>query len=244
MLCIVRTIVFFFGLFFIPSITQASELSFFSEIYPPLSFYDKSQLTGASVSVVNAISKKLYGKSTTIKVRPWGHAFKLVRDYDNKVLLSVARTSNREKTFKWVGPLFESPRHLYVARSRLKHIEQRPVRDLKISVTRHGAEYELLSLKGFNRLDTKLFAKGHLKRVAHGRSDAWVSNELSFKYRSEQLDVSPDTFTAIYPLGQETLYLAFSNTTPDSIINTWQSTLDAMKVSGEFNQLTDIFING
>lgn len=241
MLLKVRTKVVLLLFLLCTTLAQASHLSFYTEIYPPLSYYNQHQeLTGASVEVVKHIHQSLHQRLPSIHVRPWAHAFKLVKSHNNKVLFTTARTPDREGQFKWVGPLFNTKRHLYATQSSLPQlVRQTPVTSIKISVTRHSAEYSLLKSLGFKRLDLQMYAKGHPKRVSRGRSDAWVANELSFKHRIHHTQLELKDFTNIYPLGNEALYIAFSKNIPQSTIEQWQETLNHIKATGLFDTLTN-----
>ena len=90
------------------ALTQSVDnLTIMTEIYPPYNFKEKGELKGISVDLMVLILKKLGSRQTrnNIKLWPWARGYREVLGKKNTCLFSTTRTIEREKHFKWVGPI-------------------------------------------------------------------------------------------------------------------------------------------
>jgi polar amino acid transport system substrate-binding protein len=53
-----------------------------------------------------------------IKLVPWARGYHLVQTTENTILLSTTRIEEREKMFKWVGPIFQNTSGLIAKKAR------------------------------------------------------------------------------------------------------------------------------
>jgi len=83
-------------------------LNYYTEIYPPSSFYNDNQLTGISVELMRAMWRDMSMPQQQIMVVPWARGYRQISMHPNNVLFAMSRTAERDPLFKWVGPIFES----------------------------------------------------------------------------------------------------------------------------------------
>jgi polar amino acid transport system substrate-binding protein len=76
----------------------------FTEDYAPFNYTEGDKLTGLSSEIMLEILNRV-GHPNNIKVMHWAEAYQKVSDTDGCILFSMTRTKQREKLFKWVGPL-------------------------------------------------------------------------------------------------------------------------------------------
>ena len=77
----------------------------------PVQFFDKQgQLTGMSIEIVREIQRRL-GVNDAIQVVPWARGLNKLDHEPNTMLLTMARTPERESQYQWIGPVVvvESP---------------------------------------------------------------------------------------------------------------------------------------
>lgn len=87
---------------------QNYPLSYYTEIYPPSSFYNNNQLTGISVELMRAMWRDMNMPQQKIIVVPWARGYRQISMHPNNVLFAMSRTAERDPLFKWVGPIFEA----------------------------------------------------------------------------------------------------------------------------------------
>ena len=81
-----------------------------SEEYPPYNMLENNKPIGVSIDLLEAIFKKIDSKLTKkdIQFLPWARSYNIIQTKKNTMLFSMARTKQREKLFKWVGPIGSS----------------------------------------------------------------------------------------------------------------------------------------
>ncbi|WP_407644451.1 transporter substrate-binding domain-containing protein [Dongshaea marina] len=77
----------------------------------PNNFVEKGELKGAAVELLLAASKQAGSpvSKADIKVYPWARAYNDALKGPNKVVFATTRTKEREKLFKWAGPIVTTP---------------------------------------------------------------------------------------------------------------------------------------
>lgn len=228
------------------STSHANEesLVFFTENFPPLSFLnDENIVIGASVEIVEEAHRRL-GLKPDIRLRPWKNGYSATLNGHNKALFSTARLPKREKLFKWAGPLFTYG--IYFIKTKRNPIEVNSLEDAKkytTTVAQGSADYVRLRELGFKRLDISPKAVSHARKLVNFRADLWLASELSYKKRAEKLGIDPNVFEKTFKLGDESLYIAFSKSTPDSVITQWQSTIDSIRQDGTYDKIVNKYIH-
>jgi len=97
------------------SVDPATQLTYYTEDYPPANYTEKGQLTGASVELLKAIWNRMGVPEQPILLVPWARGYAEAQHSPGSVLFTMSRNAEREKLFRWVGPVFVS-RHILIAR--------------------------------------------------------------------------------------------------------------------------------
>ena len=97
-------------------------LNFYTEVYPPSSFYQQGKLTGISIEALQLMWQKLGYPAQPIQVVPWARGYRSLQNEGNAVLFATSRYHAREHLFQWVGPIFTA-RYILVANNTLADIE-------------------------------------------------------------------------------------------------------------------------
>jgi len=78
-----------------------------TEQYPPYNFEQNGLLKGIATDIMVEMFKRDGSKKTIkdIQLLPWARGYKDVQDKPNTILFAMTRSAEREKMFKWVGPI-------------------------------------------------------------------------------------------------------------------------------------------
>lgn len=208
------------------------KLRVITEVYPPFNFVDKNKnVTGQSVEIVQAMLKKL-GTTASIEVMPLSDGLVLTKKGPNTVVFSINKTSQREESYKWVGPIGEY-KQLFFARKG-SSITVNKLEDAKtvtkIGVYKGDAGNNFLASKGFTNLDESQTDVEALKKLMNGSVQLWLGNESGLAVTAKEAGVNPNELVAIpFVITRADLYIALSPDFPDGTMATWQKTLDSLK---------------
>jgi len=224
------------------SLQAKDKVHFITEVFPPYQITDDEKLTGGiSVEIVRELQKNL-GESSQIKFYPWARGYKLAKNKKNYALFSTLRTKEREKQFKWVGPI--ATMKLVFFKRADSTLELKTFEDAKnvrkIGVTYNVGNYEILKDKGFKNLD--ILKSGtdevNIKKLVRGRIDLWPALMEAGVYNAKTMGyagkIVPIKDIVIF---QGDLYIAFCKKTDDAIIRKWQKALDTIKTNGVYERI-------
>ena len=217
---------------------RISDLNVMTENYPPYNFVKNGELTGPCVDIVMEILKRT-GHPPEIKVLPWGRAYRYILEMDSQVLFSMSRTQQREDLFKWVGPLVDYNVYFYARKGAGLAIDSlddaAKVDAIGTGINTSGSIF--LRELGFDNLEPVSKTELNALKLIRGRISLWLAGELTARYRAGLKGLDFDLFQPVYKIRTESLYIAFSKSTPDSVIDRWQQTLDAIKQDGTHERI-------
>jgi len=210
-------------------------IQIYTENSPPGNYMRQGKLTGFAVAVVREIQKRT-GHTNEIQVVPWARGYNMALTQPNVALFSTTRLPQREKRFKWVGPLYRQNWGFYAKKGA--KISIRSLEDAKkiarIGTYHKDAKEQFLTKQGFKNLVSTNTNISNIKRLIQGSIDLWVSSDFNMPYLARQAGISPDQLELVYAFREVNNYIAFSIQTPDPIVRKWQQTLDAVKNDGTY----------
>ena len=216
-------------------LTQAQPLRLYTEEYPPINFSLNGQPTGLATEMVRAIMRRT-GQNAPISLVPWARGYQLALTRPNTGLFVTMRTSERERLFKWVGPLTRNVTGFYALRSAGLSIERlEQARELgEIAVPRDWYSHQRLQAEGFRNLTPVTGASQVVSMLKRGRVKLMVLDNLSLNALLTQGDIQADEVQLLFNFMHSDSYIAFSQQTDDALIARWQRELDTMKRDGSF----------
>jgi ABC-type amino acid transport substrate-binding protein len=218
-------------------------LRIITEDFPPFNYAGADgKAAGQATDVVNGILSRQNQKAA-IEVLPWSEGYSLALAGPRVVLYSTGRTDEREKLFKWVGPIASYEYTLYARNgSGLKIGSLEAAKKAgRIGVVKDDVRHQFLLANNFDNITTCASDAGCLKSLMAGTTDLWLGTSANAAYIAGKEGIDPSAFTALYPIRTVPLYIAFSNDTPDSVITGWQDALDAMKQDGTFDTIRNTY---
>ena len=235
-----------------PLALKADEpLSFITEAYPPYNFSDDNILRGIAVDLLVIASQDTAQpvQRGQIRLMPWARGYRTVLSTPNTVLFATTRTTERERLFKWAGPI-AATRVMLLARKADK-IRIQSAADLqryRIGVIHEDIGEQSLLALGVDKKQLQISANADaLSRQLHaGRIDLWAYEENVARWFLRNANLDQDDFESVYLLQQGELWYAFNPQVSDEKIQQLQKALDKLRnTPGKFakTRYDDILIN-
>lgn len=235
-----------------PLALKADEpLSFITEAYPPYNFSDDNILRGIAVDLLVIASQDTAQpvQRGQIRLMPWARGYRTVLSTPNTVLFATTRTTERERLFKWAGPI-AAIRVVLLARKADK-IRIQSAADLqryRIGVIHEDIGEQSLLALGVAKQQLQISANADaLSRQLHaGRIDLWAYEENVARWFLRNANLDQDDFESVYLLQQGELWYAFNPQVSDERIQQLQKALDKLRnTPGKFakTRYDDILIN-
>jgi polar amino acid transport system substrate-binding protein len=168
------------------SAALAAPLQLVTENNPPFNFADGKDVKGTSTEAVRALLAKA-GLEAKISVMKWDDAYTKAQASANTCIYSTARVENREKLFKWFGPIATNHWALYAAPSFDKPIkEARDARFFKIGALKGDAKVDFMRNEGVSSIreadkDSDNAVRLTLPKTDPNAIDLWVASQATAK---------------------------------------------------------------
>lgn len=207
--------------------------------YPPLVYGENGNVHGVVPEVVRAIQAEL-GDTSPLVVVPWLRGYQLAQNDKRQALFAIVRIPEREKLFKWVGPIFNEGDYFFQkqnAGQKIKTLDDaRKVP--RIAVRRDGYTHQALKDKGFVNLDVGPSYDSSYKKLIQGRVDLVLMGERTYYYMVKKAGLDPKDFERTdCKFAESSAWLAFSRDIPDDTIARWQKALDKLKANGTYHAI-------
>lgn len=210
-----------------------------AEQLPPYSYVEGGQTRGVAVDVVLELFLRagMAIAPEDIRFEPWARVLQNIETRPGSVAICVARTPEREKRFKWVGPVCSNRGGLIALRKRNFHIGRLPedVRGMSIGIVRGSAARERLLVRGVppDSIFSVNSQESLIRMLNRERIDLLASDMRSSFHEMERLGYGSEDFELVFPFALLDFHLAFHVGTDDALIARLQRILDDMKKPGE-----------
>jgi len=222
-------------------------ITFMTEQYPPFNFEKNGELQGIAVDLLIGMLQKA-GSSISrkdIQLLPWARGYQDVLMQKNTCLFSTTRTQEREKLFRWVGPIARNKVALLARQGKKYHISS--ATDLKnytFGVIKDDVGEQLLLGAGvpatsIQRVNTSL---QNIKKLLMGRIDFWSYGEIVARWQINELGFDRNDFQTAHVLQTKDLYFAFHRQTDPGIVGLLQNILEKMKKTGEHEKIVSAYV--
>lgn len=216
------------------AVTADEPLHYVTEAYPPYNFSDNNILRGIAVDLLVLASQQTTApiQRSQIRLMPWARSYRTTLKTPNYVLFSTARTPEREKLFKWAGPISTNRVVLMAKKSRAMRINSpADLQHLRIGSIRDDVAEQLVRALGVPASQLNLAANGDA--LAHqlqaGRIDLWAYDQNVAQWFIRNAGLDPDDFESLYLLQEGQLWYAFNLEVSDARVAELQKALDAIR---------------
>ncbi len=105
---------------FSQAIAKEAALTIITEDWPPYNYKANGKIKGFSTEIVQAIMKVL-NLNYEIQLLPGARGEKMLEEGVRVMNFSIFRTLEREKQYKWIGPIAEDAIYFYKRKGKTKH---------------------------------------------------------------------------------------------------------------------------
>lgn len=226
----------------------SAELEVITENHPPFSYIENGSVTGLATDIVLALmeSSEISLQRNEIQLWPWLRGFKSLKNKDNILLYTVARTPDREDQFQWVGPIYRVKQCILALEdSELENFDPNDFTKLRIGTLRGGASEKMLFNSGIRlgQIERLHDPELNIKKILKGRVDAVAYNEIAARYMLMSMGHDPQKIRILRQYGSVDYYIALSNKVEPHIVERLQASLDSLKASGRVDKIIENYMN-
>lgn len=232
--------------FCIVSYTAAQSLTVVTEEWPPYNHTEEGRIKGVVTEVVRATLDRA-GIDYTINAYPWARAYDMAQNRENVLIYSIFRLPIRERLFKWIQidglsvnmHLFRPSHRTDIDASTLDEAKK-----YRIGVTRDTSTHHFLLDNGFkdgvNLFPVKSEELNIIKaNKDNKRIDLTTGDTLSLACWLKVSGYPSDYWVQQAFLFKRDIYMAFSITTPDELVEKVHTAFHALKDEGEIDAIVE-----
>ena len=214
-----------------------TSLVLLTENFPPYNmakngknFAQDENIHGIAVDIVREIFKRAdITYSLTLRF-PWERIYKLALEKPGYGVFVMARLPEREKLFKWVGPIGPDDWVMLAkadSKIALGSLEQ--ARQYRIGAYKGDAIAETLAKQGLKPI-VVLRDQDNARKLVNGQIDLWATGDPAGRYLARQEGVSD--LRTVLRFNSAELYLALNKDVPDDVVARLQAALDELRKEG------------
>ncbi|HSC82734.1 MAG TPA: ABC transporter substrate-binding protein [Pseudomonas sp.] len=219
-----------------------------TENFPPynMATNDKNyareeNLKGIAVEVVREMFKRANIKYNMTLRFPWARIYKLALETPNTGVFVTARLEEREKLFKWVGPIGPDDWVMLAkADSPITLSSLEDAKQYRVGAYKGDAIDQSLTQQGLT-LQSSLRDQENVEKLQKGAIDLWATGDPAGRYLAKQEGVTG--LKTVLRFNTAHLYLALNPETPDEVVTRLQSALDAMRAEGYVDKVLNSYVD-
>jgi len=220
----------------------ATDLVLLTENFPPYNmarngknFAQDENINGIAVDIVREMFKRAnITYSLTLRF-PWERIYKIALEKPGYGVFVMARLPDREKLFKWVGPIGPDDWIMLAkADSKISLDSLDDARKYKIGAYKGDAIAETLAKQGLKPI-VVLRDQDNAKKLTSGQIDLWATGDPAGRYLARQDGVIG--LKTVLRFNSAELYLALNKEMPDETVAKLQAALDQLRKEGVVDEI-------
>jgi len=216
------------------SSAHAETFTVFTNSVPPIKFVEDNKLRGVAGEILDALLRRTNHNVDTVIALPLKAAYEQVRLTKNSICPALGRTPQREKHFKWVGPVYSTRFGLIVKKSRFEELKQVNSSDLIVGSVAHSVPEQKYREKFPSRNVHKIPSTAQaIRQLSDNTIDILVFALTPAFHLIAHEGLDPHDFVVLNEIDSVDLYIAFNLGTSDLIIQQFQDALEDMKRSDD-----------
>ncbi|WP_223457482.1 MULTISPECIES: substrate-binding periplasmic protein [unclassified Pseudomonas] len=222
--------------------SRDTDLVLLTENFPPYNmakngknFAQDENINGIATDIVREMFKRAdITYSLTLRF-PWERIYKLTLEKPGYGVFVMARLPDREKLFKWVGPIGPDDWIMLAkADSKITLETLNDARKYKIGAYKGDAIAETLAKQGLNPI-VVLRDQDNARKLVNGQIDLWATGDPAGRYLARQEGVNG--LKTVLRFNSAELYLALNKDVPDETVAKLQAALDQMRKEGRVDEI-------
>jgi len=220
----------------------ATDLVLLTENFPPYNmarngknFAQDENINGIAVDIVREMFRRAnITYSLTLRF-PWERIYKIALEKPGYGVFVMARLPDREKLFKWVGPIGPDDWIMLAkADSKISLDSLDDARKYKIGAYKGDAIAETLAKQGLKPI-VVLRDQDNAKKLTSGQIDLWATGDPAGRYLARQDGVIG--LKTVLRFNSAELYLALNKEVPDETVAKLQAALDQLRKEGVVDEI-------
>ena len=223
--------------------TSRSPIVLLTENFPPYNmakngknFAQNENIEGIAVDILRETFKRAdISYSMTLRF-PWERIYHLALENPGYGVFVTARVPDREKLFKWVGPLGPDD-WVLLARGdspiTLTSLEQ--ARQYRVGAYKDDVIALSLEKQGLAPV-ILLRDQDNARKLQAGQIDLWATGDPAGQFLARQVGISG--FKTVLRFHQAELFLALNKDVPDEVVNKLQKALDQLRAEGVVEKIS------
>ncbi len=220
----------------------AADLVLLTENFPPYNmarngknFAQDENINGIAVDIVREMFKRAnITYSLTLRF-PWERIYKIALEKPGYGVFVMARLPDREKLFKWVGPIGPDDWIMLAkADSKINLESLDEARKYRIGAYKGDAIAETLAKQGLKPI-VVLRDQDNAKKLTSGQIDLWATGDPAGRYLARQDGVIG--LKTVLRFNSAELYLALNKEVPDETVAKLQAALDQLRKEGVVDEI-------
>lgn len=222
--------------------SPATDLVLLTENFPPYNmamngknFAQDENINGIAVDIVREMFKRANVTYSLTLRFPWERIYKIALEKPGYGVFVMARLPDREKLFKWVGPIGPDD-WIMLAKAdsqiTLENLDQ--ARKYKIGAYKGDAIAETLAKQGLKPI-VVLRDQDNAKKLVNGQIDLWATGDPAGRYLARQDGVTG--LKTVLRFNSAELYLALNKDVPDETVAKLQAALDQLRKEGVVDEI-------
>ena len=219
-----------------------TDLVLLTENFPPYNmakngknFAQGDNINGIATDIVREIFQRA-GVTYSLTLRfPWERVYKLALENPGYGAFVMARLPDREKLFKWVGPIGPDDWILLAkADSKITLETLNDARKYTIGAYKGDAIAETLTKQGLKPV-VVLRDQDNAKKLVSGQIDLWATGDPAGRYLARQEGVTG--LKTVLRFNSAELYLALNKDVSDDVVARLQDALDQLRKEGVVDEI-------
>jgi len=219
-----------------------TDLVLLTENFPPYNmarngknFAQDENINGIAVDIVREMFKRAnITYSLTLRF-PWERIYKIALEKPGYGVFVMARLPDREKLFKWVGPIGPDDWIMLAkADSKINLESLDDARKYRIGAYKGDAIAETLAKQGLKPI-VVLRDQDNAKKLTSGQIDLWATGDPAGRYLARQDGVIG--LKTVLRFNSAELYLALNKEVPDETVAKLQAALDQLRKEGVVDEI-------
>ncbi|OZY43205.1 amino acid ABC transporter substrate-binding protein [Pseudomonas fragi] len=223
--------------------TSNPSIVLLTENFPPYNmakngknFAQNDNIEGIAVDILRETFKRAdISYSMTLRF-PWERIYHLALENPGYGVFVTARVPEREKLFKWVGPIGPDD-WVLLARGdspiALTSLEQ--ARQYRVGAYKGDAIALSLEKQGLAPVIV-LRDQDNARKLQAGQIDLWATGAPAGQFLARQVGISG--FKTVLRFHQAELYLALNKDVPDELVSKLQKALDELRAEGVLQKIS------
>ncbi|MFZ6864511.1 substrate-binding periplasmic protein [Undibacterium sp. Ji67W] len=230
----------FISLFLIGHNIQAQNIRVVTE-ENAYAFMQDGKVSGPATKVAELSLQNAGFTDYKVNIYPWARSYELALKVPNVLIYTIIRTPERENLFKWTGELMKIHFYLYKLKER-NDISLNNLNDAKrytIGVIRDDVRHQYLVKEGFQKLVISAQSIDSFDRLINRQVDLVPFNDDDPQQLCKAKKFDCDKLERVLTLNEMStgMYMAFSLSTPDSIVERTQKAFEKLKADGTVKKI-------